>query len=107
MIAAIKARTAELGRRIDEDHYGAGFAFHFGSADEPIVVRHSEFLNQKPRQGFLAVGGPEEIMALLQRFRDAGIHKFILRPIAHGTEDVVDQTRLLIERVLPEVAGLS
>ena len=110
VIAAIKARAAELGRRIDEDHYGAGFAFRFGRADEPIVVRHSEFLTQrlgKPREGFLAVGGPEEIMALLRRFRDAGVHKFILRPIAHGTEDVIDQTRLLIERVLPEVAGLS
>ena len=50
VIAAIKARAAELGRRIDEDHYGAGFAFRFGSADEPIVIRHSEFLTPKARQ---------------------------------------------------------
>ena len=110
VIAAIKARAAELGRRIDEDHYGAAFAFRFGSADEPIVVRYSEFLTQrlgKPADGFLAVGDREEIMTLLQRFRDTGVHKFILRPIAHGTEDVVSQTRLLIERVLPEVAALN
>ncbi len=110
VIAAIKARAAELGRRIDEDHYGAAFAFRFGSADEPIVVRYSEFLTQrlgKPADGFLAVGDREEIMTLLQRFRNAGVHKFILRPIAHGTEDVVSQTRLLIERVLPEVAALN
>ena len=40
------------------------------------------------------MGDVEEIMALLRRFRDAGVHKFILRPIAHGTEDVVDQTPL-------------
>ncbi|MCY4215094.1 MAG: LLM class flavin-dependent oxidoreductase [Gammaproteobacteria bacterium] len=110
VIAAIKARAAELGRRIDEDHYGAAFAFRFGSADEPIVVRYLEFLTQrlgKPADGFLAVGDREEIMTLLQRFRDTGVHKFILRPIAHGTEDFIDQTRLLIERVLPEVAGLG
>ena len=94
VIAAIKARAAELGRPIDEDHYGAGFAFRFGSADEPIVARYGEFLTQrlgKPADGFLAVGGCEEIMALLQRFREAGVHKFILRPIAHGTEDMLSQ----------------
>ena len=110
VIAAIKARTAELGRPIDEDHYGAGFAFRFGSADEPIVARYTEFLTQrlgKPADGFLAVGGCEEIMALLQRFRAAGVHKFILRPIAHGTEEMLSQTRLLIERALPEVSGLN
>ena len=110
VITAIKARAAELGRRIDEDHYGAGFAFHFGSAHEPVVTRYREFLTQrlgKPADGFLAVGDVEEIMALLQRFRNAGVHKFILRPIAQGTEDFVSQTRLLIERVLPEVAALN
>ena len=110
VITAIKARAAELGRPIDEDHYGAGFAFRFGSADERIVARYVEFLTQrlgKPAEGFLAVGGCEEIMALLQRFRKAGVHKFILRPIAHGTEDLISQTRLLIERALPEVTGLN
>ena len=55
----------------------------------------------------MAVGGCEQIMVLLHRFRDAGVHKFILRPIAQGTEDFINQTRLLIERVLPEVAGLN
>ena len=28
-----EARAAELGRTIDEDHYGAGFAFRFGSPE--------------------------------------------------------------------------
>ena len=46
-------------------------------------------------------------MALLQRFRNAGVHKFILRPIAHGGEEMLTQTRLLVERLLPEVAGLN
>ena len=110
VITAIKARAAELGRPIDEDHYGAGFAFRFGHAEDPIVVRYAEFLTQrlgKPADGFLAAGDVEDIMALLQRFRDVGVHKFILRPIVHGTEDFIDQTRLLIERVLPEVAALN
>ena len=46
-------------------------------------------------------------MALLNQFRDAGVHKFVLRPIASGTEDMLEQTRQLIDRVLPEVEALN
>jgi hypothetical protein len=35
IVAAIKAAATEAGRSIDEDHYGAGFAFHLGSRDAP------------------------------------------------------------------------
>jgi alkanesulfonate monooxygenase SsuD/methylene tetrahydromethanopterin reductase-like flavin-dependent oxidoreductase (luciferase family) len=31
VVAAIKAAASQAGRSIDEDHYGAGFAFHFGT----------------------------------------------------------------------------
>ena len=37
--AAIKAAATEAGRSIDEDHYGAGFAFHFGSKDTPGIAK--------------------------------------------------------------------
>ena len=40
VIRAIKHKTREFGRRIDEDHFGAGFAFRFGSPDEPIMQRY-------------------------------------------------------------------
>jgi alkanesulfonate monooxygenase SsuD/methylene tetrahydromethanopterin reductase-like flavin-dependent oxidoreductase (luciferase family) len=39
IVAAIKLAAAEAGRSIDEDHYGAGFAFHFGSPDAPGIGR--------------------------------------------------------------------
>src|ERR1700749_5080905 len=39
VVAAIKPAAAEAGRSIDDDHYGAGFAFHFGSRDAPVVSR--------------------------------------------------------------------
>jgi hypothetical protein len=39
VVAAIKAAATKAGRLIDEDHYGAGFAFHFGSRDAPVVGR--------------------------------------------------------------------
>ncbi len=110
VVAAIKARARELGRVIDEDHYGAGFGFRFGTPSEPIIERHAEVLRERlgrDARGYAAVGGADEIMALLLRFREAGVHKFVLRPIASGTEDMLAQTRALIDQVLPEVAAMN
>ena len=110
IIEGIKARTAELGRHIDEDHYGAGFGFRFGSPDEPIIQRYNELLRKRlgrDPEGFTAIGGVAEIMKLLSEFRTAGVHKFILRPIASGTADMMAQTERLIEEVLPEVWALN
>ena len=110
VIRAIKAKTREFGRSIDEDHFGAGFGFRFGSPDEPIMQRYIAGFTRslgKPPDAFTAVGGCREIMALLNRFREAGAHKFVLRPFASGTDDMMDQTRRLIDEVLPEVAALN
>lgn len=110
VIASIKTRAAELGRSIDEDHYGAGFGFRFGAADEPIVERYSALLRKRlgrEPKGFIAAGGVTEMMSLIHEFRDAGVHKFVLRPIARDGDDFIDQTRQFIEKLLPEVAGLN
>jgi probable F420-dependent oxidoreductase len=110
VIAAIKARTAELGRSIDEDHYGAGFGFRFGAPDEPVVARYRQLLENRlgrAPDGLIAVGGPAEMLALLQDFRAAGVHKFVLRPIASDGDDFLAQTRLFIERLLPEIKALN
>ncbi|MFP6796692.1 MAG: LLM class flavin-dependent oxidoreductase [Pseudomonadales bacterium] len=110
VIEAIKEKAIEIGRVIDEDHFGAGFGFRFGSSDEPIITRYNKVLfgrmGQDPSK-FTAIGGASEIMALLNEFRQAGVHKFILRPIASGTEDMLGQTRQLVEKVLPKVAELN
>ena len=110
VIRAIKAKASEFGRSIDEDHYGAGFGFRFGHADEPIMQRYIGGFTcsmGKPPDAFTAVGGRADIMAKVKSFREAGAHKFILRPIASGTQDMIAQTKLLIDEVLPEVDGLA
>ncbi len=110
VIASIKSAAAEYGRTIDEDHYGAGFGFRFGAADEPIVERYSSMLRKRlgrEPKGFIAAGGVTEIMSLVSEFRDAGVHKFILRPIARDGDDFIDQTRQFIEKLMPEVASLN
>ncbi len=110
VIAGIKAACVRHDRSIDEDHFGAGFGFRFGSPDEPIVARQraglAKRLGHEPK-GYMAIGGTDEIMALLYEFRAAGVHKFVLRPIATDTEDMLQQTNLLIEKVLPEIVALN
>ena len=70
VIAGIKAALPETGRTIDEDHYGAAFAFRFGGPDDPGVAKVME--QYKARTGrdprdYFAMGDAEVI---LQRLSD-------------------------------------
>ena len=110
VIAAIKARALELGRPIDADHYGAGFAFRFGNASHPAVQGYRSLLEKrlnKDPKDYLACGGVDDIMALLRRFHAAGADKFILRPMALGTADMLQQTNQMIDELLPAIATLN
>ncbi|MBV9566483.1 MAG: LLM class flavin-dependent oxidoreductase [Bradyrhizobium sp.] len=104
IVAAIKAAATEAGRSIDEDHYGAGFAFHFGSRDAPGVVRamdaYAKRTGRDAAQVF-AVGDAETILARVAEYVDAGLSKFILQPLGEDDDAILAQTRLLIEQVLP------
>ena len=110
VITAIKKRAAELDRKIDDDHFGAGFRFRFGSVDDPIVQRHHAVLEKrlgKQPEGYSAVGGVDEMMALVEDFHRAGAHKFILRPIAMGAADMMEQTQLMVEQLLPAISAMN
>jgi probable F420-dependent oxidoreductase len=109
VVAAIKAESAKLGRPIDDDHYGAAFGYRFGSWDDPIVERTSRLLSalaqtSDPRR-HAAVGGAAEILARLDEFSATGVSKFVLRPVARGDDDVMEQTERLVREVLPHVHG--
>lgn len=110
VITAIKAKTDEFGRSIDFDHFGAGFGFRFGSPEEPIIQRYVEGFKKtmgKSPDAFSAIGSATEILHKIDSFKSAGAHKFILRPIASGTDEMLSQTRRLIDEVLPEVAAMN
>jgi probable F420-dependent oxidoreductase len=105
VVAKIKAATLDAGRAIDEDHYGAGFPFRFGSADDDVVQRTSAAYRRigegiDPAEYF-AVGGAEEIAARAREYIDAGVSKFVLRPIATDDRDFMNQTTRLAEEVTP------
>jgi probable F420-dependent oxidoreductase len=106
VVAAIKTAAAAAGRTIDEDHYGAGFPFRFGRADDPGLSKLMEAYQKRTGRdpvGYFAVGDAAAITARIAEYVEAGIFKFILRPAAKGDEEMTQQTRRLIDEVLPLV----
>jgi probable F420-dependent oxidoreductase len=108
IIAAIRAAAAAAGRPIDEDHYGAGIPFRFGRPDDPGLDRLYEAYRKRTGRDpshYFAIGDAEAIVERIAAHVAAGVSKFILRPAARGDEDMLAQTRRLIDEVLPRVAA--
>ena len=106
VVAAIRAAAAEAGRAIDDDHYGAGIPYRFGSADDPALVPLFEAYRKRTGRApedYFAIGDGEAITARIADYVDAGVSKFILRPAARGDDEIMAQTRRLIDEVLPLV----
>ena len=109
VIAAIQAEAQRRGARIPDDHYGASLSYRFGSWDEPAVERAAAAFGRlratarpDPR-AYFAVGDAAAIRARIAEYEAAGASKFVLRPIAEGDDDVMAQTRRLVDEVLPAV----
>ena len=106
VIRTIRARSEELGRSIDDDHYGAGLNFRFGDWEEPSVQQAARALASRMGEGadprtLLAVGDAERIIELVQVFRAVGVTKFVMRPIAADDAEMMEQTRRLNDEVIP------
>jgi probable F420-dependent oxidoreductase len=108
VIAGIRAAAAAEGRAIDGDHYGAGIPFRFGRPDDPGLDRLFEAYRKRTGRDplrYFAIGEAGAIVEHIAAYVAAGISKFILRPAARGDEEMLGQTRRLIEEVLPLVAA--
>jgi hypothetical protein len=53
------------------------------------------------------VGDGKVIVERIRQYVDAGISKFVLRPVGTGDEDLLEQTRRMIAEVLPGVAEMN
>ena len=107
VIAAIKRAAAEAGRAIDEDHYGAAFAYRFGSPEDPGVANMQARYQARTGRDVRAHAVFGDADAIVERMADYIANdacKFVLRPIADGDEDMVAQTRQLVDEVLPRIA---
>ena len=108
VVKGVKDALKENGRSIDDDHYGATFLFRFGDLEDPIVAKTSEGLKGRlasPINRYLVAGDAEAILTRVREFLDAGCEKFVLLPMANGTADMMEQTRLFIQEVLPAYPG--
>jgi probable F420-dependent oxidoreductase len=108
VIAAIRQAAVAEGRMIDEDHYGAGFAFWFGRPEDPAPQRamaaYRARTGRDPARG-IVVGDAEAILQRISDYLAGGVTKFVLRPVGSGDAEPLTQTRLLLERVLPLAAA--
>ena len=107
VVAGIKSALLETGRSIDEDHYGASFLFRFGSPEDDVVATTAKGLAGRLKQSpdrYLVAGDASAMVGRIREFIDAGCQKFVMLPMANGTTDVMAQTRLFIEEILPEFA---
>lgn len=100
VVAAIHSELERTGRSIDADHYGAGFPFRFGSWDDALPARIAKASGKAPSD-YMAVGDGAAILRRVEEYREAGVSKFVLIPLAEGHEDLMEQTRRLIEEVVP------
>ena len=82
-----------------------------GTPDDPGVERTKANLRQRlspdgdPAQieNIFAVGTPEDVTAMLQHHVEQGMSKFVVLPLANDVDDLITQTRCLVEQVLPKV----
>ncbi|MFT5173620.1 MAG: putative F420-dependent oxidoreductase [Gammaproteobacteria bacterium] len=111
VVTDIRAACLEAGTRIPDDHYGASFFFRYGSVDEPIVAKHlAAALVRRPKRDphtTIVIGDTSDIMQRIRAYVAGGVTKFVLRPIGTDDDDLMRQTRLMIESLLPEIAGLN
>src|SRR5262249_233893 len=76
--------TADAGRSIEDDHYGASFPFHFGQSAHPALERQMAAYSKRTgsdAMGYFAIGDADMILARLAEYVAAGVSKFILRPV--------------------------
>ena len=101
VVKAIKLASAKAGRSIDDDHFGAGFAFRLtapGSSD------HKGGAGSKLEgNDYVVMGGVEDIIRRCAEYHRAGVSKFVLIPLANDDDDLMSQTRRLVDEVLPVV----
>lgn len=108
VVRAIHAALDDAGRQIEHDHYGIGIPVYFGRADANVLAKPMDAYAKRTGHDPLAcfaIGDAERIWARVEDYIAAGVSKFVLRPVGGDSDEVIAQTRRLIEEILPRVPG--
>jgi probable F420-dependent oxidoreductase len=104
VIEAIRRACDAAGRPFPAENYGADFAVHIGDADDPAVqasiASMRGFTDQAP-ENLIAVGSVAHIRRRIDAFRAVGVRTFALRPLASTDAGLLDQTRRIIDEIVP------
>ena len=94
----------KFGRYIEEDHVGVLLGFYISNNYESAVSQTSQFVTRHrpdvPFTEFTAMGTPQQIGELIQKYIDAGAFKFAVRPLCAG-EESVEQLEQMGQDILP------
>jgi probable F420-dependent oxidoreductase len=103
VVKAIRAAAKAAGRKIDNDHYGASFAFRL--SDGAGAAAKEDSVPSAIPSDFTVVGDVAAVIRRCAEYHRAGISKFVLIPLANDDDEIMAQTRRLVEEVLPVVHG--
>ena len=105
VVSGVKEALKNTEREIDDDHYGATLLFRFGNQKDRSVLSTTKGITArigKNARRYYVVGNTSEIVERIKEFIDVGCQKFVLLPMASGTKEVMEQTRLCIDEIIPE-----
>ncbi len=95
-VDAIQRAAADAGRAIDPEHFGISFAYAAEPIDPSAVLQAHHRRPDVDVADLLPVG-PARLRSLVRRYADAGISKFVVRPVGRDATD---------RRHLHELAGV-
>ncbi len=102
-IARIQEYAAEAGRQIEEDHFGLQInSYLVESGTVPDRIKERYLLRRRsdvPPEQLNLLGTPDQIMARLREYIDAGASKFVFNP-ACGADEMLEQMRLQAEAIV-------
>ena len=89
-IEVITRTAAEAGREVDPDHYGISVPVAFGELPELLVTAVKQRRGDAPLEDLIPQGW-DAARALIGRYIDAGLSKFVVRPAGlDGSDDFLD-----------------
>ena len=103
-VRAIRDESQRIGRPIPDDHYGATILYRIGAPSEHPPASNAKGRPVSPSdriERIQAIGDGVRVLSLIREFREIGVSKFIAIPLVRNRTEIMEQTRLLNEEVLP------
>lgn len=91
-------------REIEEDHIGVLLGYYISDDYEPAATKAHQYVTRHrpdvPFTEYSALGTPEQVAEVINRYLDAGAYKFAVRPLCAGDESM-EQLEIMGEEILP------